>query len=233
MVFLVEDSDGIRETVVAYLQLAGIEVKEFSGAHGVLEALDFVEPSLVIFDVMLPDGNGFALAQKMHARFPRLPFLFLTAREAESDRITGLELGADDYIVKPFSPRELTLRVEAILRRTSRDASDGGQVTEAGHPIVWRSGDHTLEIDESTHDVRCDGSLVNLTLAEWNILSILARHGKSVTTRDHILGGALDYVHDGSDRTVNTHISNLRAKLGAGEWIETVRGVGYRFLGDA
>lgn len=232
MVFLVEDSDGIRETVVAYLQLAGIEVKEFSGVQGVLEALDFIQPALVIFDVMLPDGNGFALAQKMHARFPRLPFLFLTAREAESDRITGLELGADDYIVKPFSPRELTLRVEAILRRTSREEADG---QKAGGAVThsWRNGDHLLELDESTHDVKCDGSCVSLTLAEWNILSILARHGKSVTTRDHILGGALDYVHDGSDRTVNTHISNLRAKLAPGDWIETVRGVGYRFLGES
>jgi len=230
MVFLVEDNDGIRETVVAYLELAGIEVKQFAGAKGVLEALDFVEPELVIFDVMLPDGNGFALAQKMHARFPRLPFLFLTAREAESDRITGLELGADDYIVKPFSPRELSLRVSAILRRTSRDSSEEG-AAGGGSTRIWRSGGHSLEIDETTHDVRCDGTDVILTLAEWNILSIIARHGKSVTTRDHILGGALDYVHDGSDRTVNTHISNLRAKL-AGDWIETIRGVGYRFMGE-
>lgn len=231
MVFLVEDNGGIRETVVAYLELAGIEVKEFAGAKGVREALDFVEPELVIFDVMLPDGNGFALAQKMHVRFPNLPFLFLTAREAESDRITGLELGADDYIVKPFSPRELSLRVAAILRRTARDSSEAREA-DGGSSRLWRSGDHRLEIDEATHDVQCDGANVILTLAEWNILSIIARHGKSVTTRDHILGGALDYVHDGSDRTVNTHISNLRAKL-AGDWIETVRGVGYRFLGEA
>jgi two-component system phosphate regulon response regulator PhoB len=231
MIFLVEDNDAIRETVVAYLRLGGREVKEFPRVKGVVEALEFQLPDLLILDIMLPDGNGFELAQKIHERYPSIPFLFLTAREAESDRITGLEIGADDYVVKPFSPRELSLRVEAILRRTSPKPADGS----GGSPILqtWKSSEHGITIDEANHSVERDGVPVRLTLAEWNILLILVRRGRSVTTREHILGEALDYLHDGSDRTVNTHISNIRAKLGDGNWIETIRGVGYRFLGEA
>ena len=231
MIFLVEDNEAIRETVVAYLQLAGYAVKEFPGLHGVLEALDFQKPELIIFDVMLPDGNGLALAKSIHSRHPELPFIFLTARESESDRITGFEIGADDYIVKPFSPRELSLRVQAIIRRCANDPSpDNGGGSSAA---VWRLGSHELEINDVAHRVARDGEALYLTLAEWKILSLLVRHGQSVTSREQILGEALDYLHDGSERAVNTHISNLRAKLGDEGWIATVRGVGYRFMGES
>ena len=231
MIFLVEDNEAIRETVVAYLQLAGHTVKEFPGVHGVLEALDFQKPELIIFDVMLPDGNGLVLAKSIHTRCPDLPFIFLTARESESDRITGFELGADDYIVKPFSPRELSLRVQAILKRCAKDSSPdkGGDSSAA----VWHLGGHELGIDDVAHRVTSDGESLYLTLAEWKILSLLVRHGQGVTSREQILGEALDYLHDGSERAVNTHISNLRAKLGEELWIETVRGVGYRFMGES
>jgi DNA-binding response OmpR family regulator len=231
MIFLIEDNKAIRETVVAYLQLAGQPVKEFPGVQGVLEALDFQRPELIIFDVMLPDGNGLVLAQRIHSRHPDIPFIFLTARESESDRITGFEIGADDYIVKPFSPRELSLRVQAILRRCSKDSSpdkDGGESA-----VVWRLGGHRLEIDDVAHRVVLDGETLYLTLAEWKILSLLVHHGQNVTSREQILGEALDYLHDGSERAVNTHISNLRTKLGKESWIETVRSIGYRFMGES
>ena len=229
MIFLVEDNDSIRETITAYLQLAGHQLKEFNRVSGVIEALDFQVPELAILDVMLPDGNGFALAQKLRKAHPGLPFLFLTARESESDRITGLELGADDYIVKPFSPRELVLRVEAILRRTNNPMVEAA--TNQAAAQSWELAGKRISIDQETHELALDGSRIHLTAAEWNILLLLSRNAGQVVTREHILGECLDYLHDGSDRTVNTHIKNLRSKLGPAEWIETVRGFGYKFGG--
>ena len=231
MIFLVEDNASIRETLVAYLQLAGHQVKEFPQVAGAVEAMDFQVPELAILDVMLPDGNGFVLAQKIRKAHPEVPFLFLTARETESDRITGLELGADDYVVKPFSPRELVLRVEAILRRTRKVSADG-PANHAGQE-TWRREGHCLVMSASTHELSHDGQPVRLTATEWNILSHLAHAGSRIVTREQILGECLDYLHDGSDRTVNTHIKNIRAKLDGVEWIETVRGFGYKFLGEA
>jgi two-component system phosphate regulon response regulator PhoB len=231
MIFLVEDNDAIRENVVAYLQLAGHAVKEFPRVGPVLEALDFQLPELAILDVMLPDGNGFSLAQKIRKKCPTIPFLFLTARESESDRITGLELGADDYIVKPFSPRELVLRVEVILRRTAGVETPGIHSTEMVR--TWWVAGHELSLNARTHEIRLDGTILQLTSAEWNILSHLADHAGQVVPRERILGECLDYFHDGSDRTVNTHIKNLRAKLGKAGWIETIRGFGYKFMGTS
>ena len=117
-VFLVEDNDNLREAVASYLRLDGHEVSEFPRVRGLHEAVDREAPDLIVLDVMLPDGDGFAIAKNLRQNHD-YPIIFMTARTSESDRITGLELGADDYIVKPFSPKELTLRVKAILRRTS------------------------------------------------------------------------------------------------------------------
>jgi two-component system phosphate regulon response regulator PhoB len=230
MIFLVEDNEAIRETVVAYLELAGHTVKEFPRVAEVLDAMKFQLPRLAIIDVMLPDGNGFVLAQKIRKSFPSLPFLFLTARESESDRITGLEIGADDYVVKPFSPRELVLRVEAILRRSTGMAHLPASPALDIH--TWRLLDHELSMDDKRHELSQDGVSVELTLAEWNILALLAGNAGEVVPRERILGECLDYLHDGSDRTINTHIKNLRAKLGNTEWIATVRGFGYKFVGQ-
>lgn len=230
MIFLVEDNAAIRETVVAYLSLAGHEVVEFSGIGGVVEALEYQAPELIIFDILLPDGNGLSLAKRVRSSFPEVPFMFLTARESESDRITGFEVGGEDYIVKPFSPRELSLRVQALLRRTSRKQSNDA-FDDA--PKKWSFRGRELVLDEVAHRAELDGSLLYLTLAEWKILGLLVRHGSNVTSREQILGDALQYLHDGSEHTVNTHMSNLRAKLGDHGWIETVRGVGYRFKGES
>lgn len=229
MIFLIEDNASIRETVVAYLQLAGRTVREFPAGEGVLEALEFQKPELLILDIMLPDGNGLSLAKTIHGRYPELPFIFLTARESESDRITGFELGAEDYIVKPFSPRELSLRVEAILKRCASSRSAQPEASAS----IWKLQGHSLALDQVQHRVQLDGVELVLTLTEWKILELLVRHGRRVTTREELLGEALDYLHDGSDRAVNTHLSNLRSKLGEEDWIETVRGLGYRFMGEA
>lgn len=224
-IFLVEDNESIREAVAGYLRLDDHEVMEFEGASGVLEALERREPDLLVLDVMLPDGNGFALARRIRAR-SRAPFVFLTARESESDRITGFELGADDYVVKPFSPKELVLRIEAVLRRA------GTAARGAGGPSSWRLEGSVLRVDPAGHRAELDGREVALTGAEWEILSYLGAHAGAVMSREKILGECLGYASEGSERTVDTHVKNLRGKLGALDWIRTVRGYGYRFSGE-
>jgi len=227
MIYVVEDNDSIRETIKAYLELAGLTVREFPGVSGVLESLEYKNPELCIFDVMLPDGNGFSLAKKIREAKPDIPFIFLTARESESDRITGLELGAEDYIVKPFSTRELVLRVQNILKRIDRGNAGNARKTVQ----EWSTQNHKLRIDEVSHEASLDGQIIHLTTVEWNILVYLAENEGIVISRERILGECLDYMHDGSEKTVNTHLKNLRSKLGEASWIETIRGFGYKFTG--
>ncbi|MCK5008151.1 MAG: response regulator transcription factor [Spirochaetales bacterium] len=224
-IFVVEDNEALREAVCSYLRLNDHEIVEFPRAGGVLEAVETKPPDLIVLDVMLPDGDGFLLARKIR-KTQGLPIIFLTAKASESDRITGFELGADDYVVKPFSPRELSLRVEAVLRRSG----SGGAKPDAA--MSWVLGKQVLELDEAAHRASVAGNEINLTVAEWKILSYLATHSGVVVGRERLLGESLDYlVAEGSERTVDTHIKNLRAKLGSAGWIETVRGFGYRFSG--
>ncbi|GAH63775.1 unnamed protein product, partial [marine sediment metagenome] len=142
-------------------------------------------------------------------------------------RVTGFEVGGDDYVVKPFSPKELALRVEAILRRTR---SKGFKGKEVGR---WVYRDRLLELDRTAHRARIDERQINLTAAEWKIIEYLSSQPGIVVKRERLMGEALDYFSaDGSERTIDTHIKNLRAKLGSRGWIETVRGFGYRFAGE-
>jgi DNA-binding response OmpR family regulator len=230
VIYLVEDNGAIRETVRAYLDLAGYEVREFGKTEGVAEALDRDKPELCILDVMLGDGNGFALAKRIKAVQPQCSFIFLTARESESDRITGFELGAEDYIVKPFSPRELVLRVQAVLRRTGSRGTPAGGALKAEEQ-TWTMGDHRLSLGFAAHRTACDGAEVKLTAVEWKILSFLAERSGLLVSRERILADCLEYHHEGSERTINTHMKNLRIKLAGIPWIETVRGFGYKFVG--
>jgi len=231
MIYVVEDNDAIRETICSYLELSDYEVEQFSTVATVVESLEFKKAQLCILDVMLPDGNGFELAKRIHEAHSEVAFLFLTAREAESDRILGLELGAEDYIVKPFSPRELVLRVQAILRRLAISHTAPG--AEKGSSNVWKFGSQSLSINRTTHNVLVQEQEVYLTKVEWKILDFLSSNPGELISRDRILGECLDYLHDGSDRTVNTHLKNLRSKLGEVQWIETVRGFGYKWVGEA
>jgi len=225
-IFVVEDNESLREAVVSYLRLADHEVVEFPRLEGVEQALAAREPELIVLDVMLPDGDGFQLARRLR-KHSQVPLLFLTARTSESDRITGFELGADDYVVKPFSPKELTLRVEAILRRA------GSAAESVQGPMRRRLGERLLELDEPSHRALVDGRDLKLTAAEWKILKALAARNGTVVSRERLLGEGLEYLSaEGSERTVDTHVKNLRAKLGEAGWIETVRGFGYRFAGQ-
>ncbi len=231
MIYVVEDNDAIREIICSYLQLSDYEVEQFSGVATVLESLAFKKPKLCILDVMLPDGNGFELAKRIREEQSDVAFLFLTAKESESDRILGLELGAEDYIVKPFSPRELVLRVQAILKRL--DGSHARSGVEKENTTEWNIGSSHLTINKTTHQLLLDAEEVSLTKVEWKILLFLSSHPGQLISRGRILGECLDYLHDGSDRTVNTHLKNLRSKLGDERWIETVRGFGYKWVGEA
>ena len=224
-VFVVEDNESLREAVCSYLRLNDHEIVEFPRIGGVLEAIETKPPDLIVLDVMLPDGDGFLLARKIR-KDHTVPIIFLTARATESDRITGLELGADDYVVKPFSPKELSLRVEAVLRRS------GERAVQAAGQMQWVAGERILRLDEAAHRATVDGAEISLTVAEWKILLHLAARSGTVVSRERLLGESLDYlVAEGSERTVDTHIKNLRWKLGDPGWIETVRGFGYRFSG--
>ena len=237
-IFVVEDNEGLREAVVSYLELEDHHPVAFEKLAGVERAASMQRPDLMILDVMLPDGDGFRFARTFR-RTCDTPIIFLTARTAESDRITGLEVGADDYVVKPFSMKELMLRVKAVLNRTSsgpaRDAATGSGgaereirrqlQTSAAAPV------QTLVMAEATHRVQVEGRDLDFTAAEWRVLQLLAENPGLVLSRERILGSALDYISDASARTVDTHIKNIRAKLGDSAWIETVRGFGYRFAG--
>lgn len=231
-IFIVEDNENLAEAISSYLALEEHETVVFHRLAGVREALRMNPPGLIILDVMLPDGDGFHFARQLRADRARsesnIPIVFLTARATESDRIIGFEIGADDYVVKPFSTRELVLRVRAVLRRS------GGRGAPSGGARRWTldaPGNPELILDGGAHRAWHAGEEVVLTGAEWKILEYLAGHEGMVVARERLLGACLDYIAEGSERTIDTHVKNIRAKLGRAGWIETVRGFGYRFAG--
>lgn len=233
-IFVVEDNAGLNEAVVSYLEVDGHHVVSFDRLGGVFDAVRMAVPDLIILDVMLPDGDGFHLARKIRQQHD-IPILFLTARSSESDRVTGFEIGADDYVVKPFSMRELVLRVRSILARTAK-SMDAGKESKNRHwtlaaTIASDGKQHQLVMDEDAHLCTHDGADVKLTATEWKILSFLAEREHMVISREQLLGMCLDYIAEGSERAINTHMKNIRGKLQVNEWVETVRGFGYRFVG--
>jgi len=239
-ILIVEDNQSIREAAAEYMKLAGHDLVEAGTVKKAEELLKRKMPDLVVLDVMLPDGNGFLLAKKIRQEMKAgVPIIFLTAKTQEADRITGFELGADDYVIKPFSPKELSMRVAAVLARVA-PARAGGQApaTSPGPaqkegPAVrsWKLGNQALSIDNLAHRVYSGGREIELTGAEWKILDYLSGHSGIVVSRDQLLENSLDYDVPVSERTIDTHVKNLRAKLGEAGWIQTIRGFGYRFSG--
>lgn len=225
-IYIVEDNKLIREAVCEYFQVNGFEVVEFDRAAGVLEGLRVSEPDAIILDIMLPDKSGYILAKEIR-KHSSVPILFLTAREEESSRVMGFEVGGDDYIVKPFSTKELLLRTQAVLKRAGTGTESQRQQG------TWYHNGHRLHVDLVKRKAFHDDEELHLTNAEWTILSYLAfREGRAISRR-HILGECLGYHFEGSERTVDTHIANIRDRLGKGGWIETVRGYGYRFVPES
>jgi DNA-binding response OmpR family regulator len=222
-ILLVEDDPDISESVKYNLEREGLPVVvAATGEEGLAKGLDQKNPPvLMILDVMLPGMSGLDLCRRFR-REPatrRTPIIILTARGSESDRVAGLDLGADDYITKPFSVRELTARVRAVMRRADEGANASYE------------DDHLL-IEFNDVRVVCDGERVKLTNKEFNLLSVLAKSADRVVTRQQLLDNVWGYSYYGDARTLDVHIRRLRQKLGGcGDCIETVVGVGYRFTG--
>ncbi len=213
-VLVVEDDPKIRSTVELYLQREGYDVATAEDGVRALEVARDAKPHLVILDLMLPRLDGLAVCRALRAS-GEAAIIMVTARTTEDDKLTGLDLGADDYVTKPFSPRELMARVRAVLRRV------------AGEDVIESNG---LAIDRVRLEIRVDGEAVNATPTEFRILETLARAAGRTFTRQELVERALGEDYDGLDRTVDVHIMNLRRKLGeAGKAIVTVFGVGYRF----
>lgn len=221
-VLLVEDERKLRELVRSYLEGAGLAViSTGSGAEAISMARTSA-PDIIVLDLGLPDIPGEEVAREVTTVCPT-PMLMLTARTAESDRIAGLELGADDYVTKPFSPRELVLRVQAILRRTGPREPVSG---------ITSFGGGTLVIDEHRRVVRIDGAEVQLTATEWGIILALAVMPGRVYSRYELINRVRSYEFEGYERTVDSHVKNLRRKLADDparpRIIQTVVGGGYR-----
>jgi two-component system phosphate regulon response regulator PhoB len=225
-ILLVEDNQLITEAVSGYLQVEGYQTITFGKVAGVMDAVKRGTIDLAILDIMLPDGNGFVLAKEIR-KISSMPLIFLTAKDSESDRILGFEIGADDYVCKPFSTKELVLRVQALLKRTGTQSTH-----DAGKTKSWTADNEKIGIDSEKHLLTVNGKEVNLTSAEWKILLYLCGYENQVVSREKLLSECLNYNFEGSERTIDTHIANLRTKLGKGNWIVTVRGFGYRFSGN-
>jgi two-component system phosphate regulon response regulator PhoB len=223
-ILIVEDEKDIVDLIAYHLTQSGFSVlSAFDGSSG-LEQARKKRPALVILDLMLPgmDGKDVCRSLKSNPLTRLIPVLILTARAEEVDRIIGLEIGADDYVTKPFSPRELVLRVKAILRRREIDREDEKFI---------QIGD--LLIDIEGHHVSVKKMPIQLTSTEFKLLVELASKRGRVQTRASLLDRVWGYTYEGYDRTVDTHIRHLREKLGdLGEYIETLRGVGYRFRAE-
>jgi phosphate regulon transcriptional regulator PhoB len=224
-VLVVEDEPDIRALIVHHLTREGFQCRAVGSGADALARIKAVPPDLVVLDLMLPGMNGLEVCRRLRAEpgTAGVPIIMLTAKADEVDRVVGLEMGADDYVVKPFSPKELVARVRAVLRR----ARPG----EAARPL----GVGGVSLDTARHAVTVNGQPVELTPKEFDLLHALLEAGGRVLSREHLLNRVWGYAHadEIESRTVDVHIRRLRAKLGAEERrIATIKGVGYRFETD-
>ncbi len=227
-ILVVEDEPDIVELVSYNLRQAGMAVEAAEDGEAALEMAEQSQPNLIILDLMLPGIDGLEVCRLLKQRVSvrDIPVLMLTSKAEEVDRIVGLELGADDYVVKPFSPRELVLRVKAILRR-SREAP----AEAAGSADRITAG--PLTVDPEGHHAFVEGRPLSLTATEFKLLLTLLQRRGRVQSREELLNVVWGYQYSGYGRTVDTHIRRLREKLGGAHLlVETVRGVGYRFRRD-
>jgi len=219
---LIDDDERLNALVTSYLQRFGVSVRSFSHPEKGFQALTDDAPDIVILDVMLPDIDGFTLCRKIR-EFSPVPIVMLTARGDVTDRVVGLDLGADDYLAKPFEPRELLARIQAVLRR--------GGPTERNERI--RIGD--LEVNSAKRSAAIDGRDLALTSAEFELLALLVHNRGRIVSRNRIMDQTRGIDWDVFDRSVDVHISRLRQKLGDDPkhptFIRTVRGSGYLFVG--
>ena len=223
MIFVVEDDHGVRELELYALRQSGYEAEGFETPAAFRQALEKTVPDCVLLDVMLPGEDGLSLLRflRRDARTRRVPVILVTARDAEMDKVKGLDCGADDYLTKPFGVMELLARVRALLRRTQEETSSA----------VMTLGDVTL--DRESHRVTAGGQEIALTHMEFELLAFLMAHAGTAFDREQLLSEVWGMDYFGGTRTVDVHVQTLRQKLGScGSQIHTVRGVGYRMEGD-
>ena len=227
-ILVVDDDRQIVRLVRAYLEQAGYDVVIAYDGESALHAIRSEKPDLVVLDLMLPGKDGWEITRIVRGdeNLAGTPIIMLTARVEDTDKIVGLELGADDYVPKPFNPREVVARVRSVLRRTS------GKITP---PRILRLGDLTMDVDQ--HSVRVQDRPLELTPTEFSLLLLLLENPNRAFTRVELIETGLGYAYEGMERTIDSHIKNLRKKLGVEPghpgYIETVYGVGYRLLGEA
>jgi len=220
-ILIVDDESDVTDLVAYHLKAKGFQVEALNDPNSSVGVARTFMPDLVILDVMMPDLNGIQICRMLRAdpKLKRVPVIFLTAKAEENDRIQGLEVGADDYISKPFSIKELILRVQSIIRRLSEGRAD--------EPKKLQIGEILLDIER--HEAFVSGQPIDLTATEFKLLRLLMERRGRVQTREHLLINVWNYETEIETRTVDTHVRRLREKLGAeAEWIETIRGVGYR-----
>lgn len=219
MIYCIEDDMNIRELVAYALKTSGYEAIGFENAAEFYKGLKNGNPDLILLDIMLPDEDGISILKKLRARNEHkdIPVIMLTAKSTEYDKVKGLDVGADDYVTKPFGVMELISRIKAVLRRSQKSISTDMMVL----------GDIHLDIQK--HEVTVSGKEVILTYKEFELLTYLMKNQGIVLSRDKILEVIWNYDYEGESRTVDVHIGSLRQKLGSsGNMIETVRGVGYK-----
>lgn len=220
MIYYVEDDANIRELVIYTLNQTGLAARGFSDASAFFTASAEEKPTLILLDIMLPGEDGLSILKKIRANASTtsIPVMMITAKTSEYDKVSGLDLGADDYITKPFGMAELVARVKALLRRSGMKAS------------AERLAHEELVVDIAKHTVTVGGQNVILTYKEFSLLACLMENAGRAYTREQLLETVWGYDYEGGTRTVDVHVQTLRTKLGtAGRFIETVRGVGYRF----
>lgn len=221
-ILVVDDETDVTELLAYTLKAKGFTVETLNDPNRSIGLARTFIPDLVVLDVMMPDLSGIQICRMLRAdpKLKKVPVIFLTAKSEESDRIQGLEIGADDYICKPFSTKELILRIQTILRRVTDSAPDVPRLLTAGRIVV----------DGERHAVTVGGEPVELTATEFKLLRLLLERRGRVQTREHLLINVWNYETEIETRTVDTHVRRLREKLGdEADWIETIRGVGYRF----
>jgi two-component system, OmpR family, response regulator RegX3 len=221
-ILLVEDEVSITEPLVSALEREGFDTRVAGTVGEALEQAGQLQPDLVLLDVMLPDGSGYDVCRELR-RSSQVPIIMLTARGEEADRVIGLELGADDYVVKPFSAREVTARIRAVLRRAESAAPEGGSAIEIGE----------IRLDPAKREVRRHGKALELSRKEYDLLELLMRDAGTVIKRERLIEQVWDTNWFGSTKTLDVHVSGLRRKLGddsaAPRYLHTIRGVGFRF----
>ncbi|HWD07746.1 MAG TPA: response regulator transcription factor [Actinomycetota bacterium] len=233
-VLIVEDEQNIASLIRLYLANEGFEVAWVADGGQALAEIERLDPALVVLDVMLPGVDGFEICRRLRAT-SRTPVIMLTARDQEVDRIVGLELGADDYVTKPFSPRELVARVKAVLRRTAEPTpaatpGPGGRPPPEPPESLELGG---VRVEPARRQVTAGGRVVELTVKEFDLLAYLIRHQGIVCSRDRLLEQVWGYDRPIDTRTVDSHIKSLRAKLGdQAAIVKTLRGIGYKAEAD-